>query len=34
MATVNVTQDALKELASLPAVIRQRIRKIITRLES
>jgi mRNA interferase RelE/StbE len=34
MATVNATRDALKELARLPPVIRQRIRGIFKRLES
>ena len=34
MVWVNVTQDALHELARLPKVIRQRVRKLFQRLES
>jgi mRNA interferase RelE/StbE len=34
MATVKVTPDALKQLAKLPSVIRERIGKIFVRLES
>ena len=34
MANVSATQDALRELARLPKVIRQRVRKLFRRLES